>query len=298
MRNILLFLLLALMWSGSFIFIKITVDAFPPVFSAAVRVFIAFITLTLLFISQRKKFLTPLQQCPKLWITGLFAQALPFAFLFYGEKFIAPALAAILNSTVSLWALLLGSLLFRDNTHWSFPKISGLLLGFGGILLIFLPFIGQHHNSMIGVMSVLAMAICYAIGGLLNQHWLFKKARIPMEICLWQQHLASLLFLLLISFLLEPSPSFALFNFKISLAFLYLGVVATAFAWMIYFYLLRAWDAVRAASVMYLVPLLAMCWDFIFLHHTPSLNEIAGAGAILTGVVLIQVKRREAIKAL
>jgi len=292
--NILLFLLLGLVWSGSFINIKIAVENFPPVFSALIRVLIAFLCLTFLFLLQRKVILVSLKDGWRLWVTGFFTQALPFALLFYGERSVAPALASILNSTVSIWALILGTFFFRDVSQWTPNKMIGLFLGFLGVIFIFLPMLELGKGSVTGTVSILGMAISYAIGGLLNQHWVFAKMKTSIETNLWQQHLASVVFLSLISVSIEHWPSYTLFlNIKIIGAFLYLGVLATAVAWILYFYLIKQWDAVRASSVMYIVPVLAILWDYLFLHLIPSWNQTIGAAAILSGVIMIQWARKK-----
>jgi drug/metabolite transporter (DMT)-like permease len=231
-----------------------------------------------------------------LWIAGFFAQALPFALLFYGEQYVAPALASIINSTVSIWSLVLGTLIFRDMSQWTPLKIIGLFVGLIGILIIFVPFIYGSENSFIGVTAIMAMAISYALGGLINQHVIFKKMHVTFEINIIQQQLASLLFLIGMSLSLETWPSWSsLLNVKILLSFLYLGVLATALAWIIYLYLLKKWGAVRTASVMYIVPALAILWDLLFLKLIPTSADLIGLAAILSGVILIQWTRKPTI---
>jgi drug/metabolite transporter (DMT)-like permease len=293
--HLFMFLLLAALWSGSFINIKITVETFPPVFSALVRVFIALVCLTVLFLCQRKKITVSFKDGARLWLTGIFNQGLPFALLFYGERSVAPALASILNSTVSIWALLLGTIIFCDFKQWTPNKIIGLILGTAGVIFIFWPMLAAHnHSTLIGTLSILGMAVAYAIGALLNQHWIFGKMKTTIEANLWQQHLSSIVFLGLVSLILEPWPIYSHFmNIKVIGAFLYLGVFATALAWIIYFSLIKHWDAVRASSVMYIVPILAILWDYLFLHLIPSWNQGIGATAILGGIILIQWTRRK-----
>ncbi|HSW71657.1 MAG TPA: DMT family transporter [Gammaproteobacteria bacterium] len=287
--NFILFLILALVWSGSFINIKVVVDLFPPVFCAMVRVFISLLCLSLLFAMRGKLSFSLPKKCWQLWLAGLLAQSLPFFFLFIGEQYIAPAFASIINSTVSIWALILGTLIFRDLSQWTPVKVAGVFLGFAGIILIFSPLLHGSENSLFGFYSVMAMAISYALGALMNQHVIFKKVRVSFETNLIQQHLASVLFLLVSSLSFETWPSWAaFFNGQALLSFLYLGLLATALAYIFYFYLIREWGAVRAASVMYLVPVLAIVWDLLFLQIVPTHQELLGMAAILTGVTLIQ----------
>lgn len=291
-----LFSLLALLWSGSFINIKVVVSELPPIFCAMMRALLSLACLSVLFALMRKKVFWPPAKCSYLWLAGLFSQAFPFAFLFFGEKFIAPALASIINSTASIWALVLGTIIFRDLSQWTFIKVIGIALGFIGIVAIFLPFMHGSESSLIGIMSVMGMAISYAVGGLINQHVVFKKIQVGFETNLVQQHMASVVFLLLTSLTIETWPSWSsVFEPRLILSFLYLGLMATAAAWMIYFYLIREWGAVRATSVMYIVPMLAIVWDALFLHLIPSQNELIGMLAILVGVTLIQWVRRRPI---
>jgi len=291
--DFLLFFILALLWSGSFINIKVVVDALPPIFCALMRVLLSLFFLVLFFTWQRKKIFSAPAKCWHLWVAGFFTQALPFCFLFMGEKYLAPALASIINSTVSIWSLILGTLIFRDFSQWTPIKVGGIVLGFIGIILVFAPFLHGRESSWLGFCSVLIMALSYAVGGLLNQHVIFKNSQIRFETNLLQQHLASIFFLTATSLSLETWPTFsAIFHGKIIFSFLYLGLMATALAWIIYFYLIREWGAVRAASVMYLVPVLAIVWDFLFLHFIPAGSELLGVTAILTGVTLIQRTRK------
>jgi drug/metabolite transporter (DMT)-like permease len=289
-----LFGLLALLWSGSFINIKTTVDACPAFFSAMLRVFIAFLSLSVLFVAQKKKILLSPKVAWRLWIAGIFSQAIPFAFLFYGEQFIKPALASIINSTVAIWALILGMIFLRDTAQLNFNKVTGVLLGFVGIILIFGPMLDDGHNAVIGIISIFGMVISYAIGALINQHVVFGKMKTAFHTNLWQQHLASFVFLLCLSVLFESWPAMhTLATIHVLSAFIYLGVFATAISFIIYYYLIREWDAVRASSVMYVVPMLAILWDYLFLHLTPLWNELVGALIILAGVMLIQRAKQE-----
>ena len=173
--NSILFLLLALFWSGSFINIKIVVGVLPPVFSAMIRVLISLICLGIFFVATRKIIFIRSFSVWRIWIAGIFSQSVPFALLFFGEKFIEPALASIINSTVSLWALLLGFFMYRDFAQFTPAKISGLILGFAGIVIIFLPLLHQGENSILGITAIMGMSVSYAIGSVISQHVIFKK---------------------------------------------------------------------------------------------------------------------------
>lgn len=290
-----LFLLLAILWSGSFIGIKITVEHLPPIFSAMLRVAMAQVCLTVIFLLRGQLLRCPLSVAWRLWLTGIFSQGLPFALLFYGETHVAPGLAAILNSTVSIWALIFNVILFRDFSQLTASKLMGLILGLLGVMVIFWPMLHhqQYYSSLLGAVAIMGMAISYAVGALLNQHIIIRKVKPPFSVMLWQQQWASVIFLLVISLCIEPVPHWSqLIDTQIVLAVLYLGLFSTALAWMIYYYLLREWDAVRASSVMYVVPLLTIVWDYLFFGFKPGITELFGVVTILLGVILIQFQKR------
>lgn len=287
--NFSLFIVLALLWSGSFLNIKIVVESLPPIFCSMIRVLVSLVSLGLLYTLLGKNVFKPKAEYWRIWIAGLFTQAIPFALLFYGERFIAPALASIINSTVAIWSLILGTIMFRDFSQWTPIKLGGILLGFIGITLVFAPFIHGKESNLIGIISVMGMSIAYAIGGLLNQHVIFKTMKVRFEVNLVQQHISSFLFLMAVSLSMEAWPSASsLLDTRILFAFLYLGVVATAMAWTIYFFLLKQWGTVRTTTVMYIVPMLAIVWDLLFLHIIPTHSELLGMVTILSGVTLIQ----------
>ena len=290
--NGLWFCILGLFWSGSFLAIKIAVTALPALFAALMRVLIAQIAFTVVFTLTRQTLKVPFASFWRLWIIGIFLQGLPFAFLFWGERSVAPALASIINSTVAVWTFVFGILLFRDYSQVTLTKISGLILGTVGTLVIFLPLLlHQPDNSkLLGVLSITGMAMSYAFGALLSQRFGASRFKVSLKACLWHQHWGSLLFLLVVTLVFEHRLDFASVfqNIQVPLALLYLGLCSTAIAWMCYVHLLFAWGALRTATVLYLTPILAILWDYLFLHIAPHFKELIGVVIIFGGVALVQ----------
>lgn len=290
--NALCFLTLACLWSGSFIGIKVVVDSWPPLFGAAMRVGIALLAITIIIKVLRKKVKVPFALRWKIWCIGLFAQGIPFSFLFWGERIISPGLAGILNGTVSIWTFVLSLIFFPTLTQFSFLKSIGLLIGLFGVAIIFWPILAFDTNLMTlaGTVAILMMAISYAVGNLLNQHFLQGKTRLDFYTNIYHQHCASLVFLIIISSIFEAWPTLG--DLKIYapwLASVYLGVFSTALAFVMYYHLIREWDGIRASTVMYIVPALTLLWDDLFFGNEPGLAELIGVATVLCGVVLIQL---------
>lgn len=290
--NFLLFMLLACLWSGSFIGIKIVVESWPPFFGAAIRVGIALLALSGFMIAAGKSTKIAYSLRWKIWLVGLFSQAIPFIFLFWGEQYISPGLAGILNGTVPLWVFLLSLLFFPNMKVFSFLKLIGLMIGMVGVVLVFWPMIFEKNLSLLGgSFAILVMAISYAIGGILNQHIFSRKTPIPFFTNIYHQHWASLSFLVIVSLLFEKWPKITTLFHSSSLwlASLYLGVFSTAIAWILYYRLIRDWGAIRASTVLYIIPVLALIWDYVIYSRVPHLLGLLGVVVILLGIVFIQL---------
>jgi drug/metabolite transporter (DMT)-like permease len=289
--NYLWFFLLAAFWGGSFVAIKEAVSTVPPFFAAMLRVGFALFFLSIIFFFLKKNVSVPFSFRWRIWIMGLFSQGFPFFFLFWGEQYISSGLAGILNGTVPIFTLLF-SLIFYKTSNFSPFKYLGLSAGLLGICIIFLPLLSFNNTPryFLGTLSVLLMAVSYSIANLLNQQMLSGQIKLDFYANIYHQLWASVVFLALASLCFENWPSVALLFHAplLWVACVYMGLFSTTLAWIIYYHLIREWDAVRASAVLYVVPIMAVLWDFIFFHHHPQWTEGVGVITILLGVILIQ----------
>jgi drug/metabolite transporter (DMT)-like permease len=287
--DVVLFALLAAFWGGSFVAIKFAVQAFPSTFSAMLRVVVALAVLAAIFRYEKRDLRVSFPARRRMWLAGLFAQGLPFALLFWGEKRVSPGLAGIINGTVPIWTFVLG--LLGGGESFTARKTVGLLLGFAGIAIICGPLLSFHGSraEIAGTAAVFLMAICYGVGTLLTRSLLSGAAKADFRANAFHQNCASVVFLAAVSLFAEPWPSAhaALASPAAAVSILYLGIFSTALAFLIYFHLIREWGAVRASAVTYVVPIVAVFWDYVFFRNVPDRFEIVGVLAVLSGVVLL-----------
>lgn len=288
-----IFILLGCLWSGSFIGIKAVVDAWPAFFGASIRASIALVAIIF-----SKAWLGPQHKINlvlrwKLLFIGIFTQGIPFAFLFWGERFISPGLAGILNVTTPIWTYVF-TLFLPNKTTCSWLKTLGLLVSILGVIDIFYPHVSFQSDLtfLYGTAAVLFMAMSYAAGGLFSQFILQENKFVNFYTNLYYQHWGSFLFLWLLVIISNSYPTQVSLEHS-ALPFvtsLYLGIGSTAIAYSLYYYLIREWDALRASTVLYLIPGLTLFWDYLFYRNIPRLNELIGVLAILCGIGMIQVK--------
>lgn len=282
-RHILYFILMSLFWGGSFLAIAIAVQHFPPFFAAFIRSFIAMSAIAIYLFWKRGKI-----QRPKVWLqsfgSGLFIMGIAWIFLFWGEKYVSPALAAILNGTVPIFTTLLFPLLTpQDKLSWN--KWAGVLMGFLGIVVIFAPeFSFGMSLHLKGLLAVLMMAVCYAIGTLWTRR---LSNRVSNSTNLFYQCLGSATILLIASAIFELPYQSLHWSGKALLALTYLGLFSSALSLLLFFVLVKEIGSVQASAVTYCPPLVAILLDVIFLKKWITWNQAIGAVIILGAVFLI-----------
>ena len=115
-KSILMLLLLAAVWGGSFFFAEVALKEVPPLTVTMYRVVwaVPFLALIVFF----KGILIP--RSLKVWwyylLMGTLNKAIPFSLIFGGQPQIESGLASILNGTTAMFAAGISGLLLRGET--------------------------------------------------------------------------------------------------------------------------------------------------------------------------------------
>lgn len=291
--NIILYILLAIFWGGSFLAIQNIISILPPLTSAFYRVFFSLIFIAIYIHFQKNKNLKNLDKREILFssMTGVFAIGLPFALLFSGEKFISPSLAALINGTVPLWTLLLSILFFNGRKQINLKKLIGIALGLIGIIIIFYPNISLsgRRDELIGLALVVGMAWSYALGINLNNNFLSNNKTVTGITNLFFQQISSGVFLIIVVALFEGiKVSEELMSTKSIISLFYLSFFSTFLAFIIFYYLIKNIGAIKASTVTYFVPAIAIILDYFINGRLLQMNEIIGALTIFTSMYFLR----------
>lgn len=300
MLNYILFGMLACFWGGSFVAIKYLIHEVPSFTAAFYRV--AFSVLFLLIIYSRK-----LKLPYGFWgkelvassLAGLCSIGIPFALLFLGEASIAPSLAGIINGTVPFWTLVVGILFFGELQNLTFQKIIGLVLGFSGMLLIFAPKLASQgaQSELLGLLCVVGMALFYSIGINLNNRILCHNKIITGHINTIVQQVASVILLFIVVMLTDGVPQVELLlNPTNGLSVLYLSLFSTCIAFIIFYHLIKEIGAVRASTVTFFVPAVAMTLDSLIYGTKLGILELVGASTIIVSMVFLRNRKTATTK--
>lgn len=282
-KNFLWLLLLAGLWGPSFIFIKVAVTEIPPLTLVTGRVGLAAALLYAVLRWQGRN----LPGLGRLWqhyaVMALFSNVLPFVLISWGEIHVDSAPAAILNGTTPLFTILLAHFFAADD-QMTPAKITGVVLGFGGLALLIAPslFAGVRATTW-GLLAIAVGSASYGVALVYGRNHL-RGATLATPTA--QLFLATAC-LLPLAFWLEQPFNLSLPSWPALGSLLALAVLGTAVAFIVYYRLLAQASATYLSMVTYLLPVFGVILSVVVLDEKLGWNAYAGCGLILLGVMVV-----------
>jgi drug/metabolite transporter (DMT)-like permease len=269
------FVALGIIWGLPYFFIKISVQELSPVVVAFGRVMLG--TLILLPIAWRRGALQSLGKHKAAICAFALAEfAIPFSAISFGERWISSSVTGILIAMVPL-SIALIQRFFGVHERLGAWRIAGLGLGFAGVVALLGFGTISGPLGWAGVGCMLLATLGYAIGPLIIQRHLSGLDSFgPLAASL----LVASLVLLVPALLALPArmPSAWVLT---SMAML--GVVCTALAMLLMFYLVGHAGASRAAVITYINPAVATLLGVSLLHERLGAGGILAFACILLG---------------
>jgi len=164
------FILLGLIWGSSFAWIKVAVAELPPATLVAERMTLAALAMLIFLVFTRPPRPTR-GQVGHLAVMGAVNAGLPIFLISWGEQYIDSGTAAVLNSLVPIFSLLVAGLVLRTET-WSLLRVIGILTGFAGAAVLASREFAFHPGAAAigGAVAVAAASLSYAIGASYGKH--------------------------------------------------------------------------------------------------------------------------------
>jgi len=267
---------LALIWGASFMFIRVADRQLAPATLITGRLGLAALTLAVLVPWSRATVGELRENAGWLVLVALTNTAVPFWLLSWGETRIDSGLASIIQAGVPVFNAMLAFAFFRE-ARVTGLRLVGVAVGFGGVALL----VGaQPSGRILGALSVVGMAVCYAVGGLLVGRHL-RDVR-PMLIAFVSTSVATLV-ALPAGILQAPhtTPGWKEIGSVVAL-----GVPGTALAYLLFFGLIANAGPAYASLVTYLIPPIALAYGAIFLGERFGATAFVGLALVLAGVAL------------
>ncbi|MAH89734.1 MAG: EamA family transporter [Candidatus Pelagibacter sp.] len=280
--DIFLLILLGLIWGSSFFNIKIATYSYEPITLALVRVIFASLPLILLCKLKSIKIEAFSKEWKRYALIGLCNIAIPFILIAMGTSKINSYLAAMLMSTTPLSGTILAHF-FTKNEKINIFKIIGILIGFSGVLFLFLDKIIINESNYIFALITILGSTFYSIGGILTLKIKNKgNENVTTSTTIW-----SLIFLFPMALILEK-PWLATPTLDSTLSLLYLGIVATGLAWLIRFRILSVNGLVFQTQVAYLIPIFGVFFGYFLMNEVITWRVLISLSIIVLGIYIVK----------
>ncbi len=275
--------LLALLWSPTFLMVRIGLDVMSPITLTLLRCFIGgSILFVIMCLFNRGRILTLFREWKRLAIGGLLLNAFPFYFCAYGEQFVDSSTAGIVEATTPIFVLILSLLFIRSyakKIHLN--SIIGLALGFAGVLIIFLPDFAFKQN--IGLLALVGMAISFAGGFIFGER---KLKHLPAVEAVGLQMLFGALIILPFWYFM-PSRPLSAFAAKTWLVLSVLSVFGTCGGWVLYFHIVRKTSAAYVSLATLICPVMTVGWGYLILSEPITWYKIIGGSLTCVSILFV-----------
>jgi drug/metabolite transporter (DMT)-like permease len=284
-----MFALLSSAWGTSFLFIKLGIEDYSPLMLGWLRLSIAALSIWAVVALQRLRPRRSFRLIGALLLVGLVNNALPFTLIPWGEQYIDSGLAAILNSSMPLFTIVIAHFVLADE-RITLHRLMGLMLGFAGVIVLMAPEVVQSggdvfsSNSLRGQLAVVGAALCYSLATTFIRRYLRDEN--PIILTAGQTTAASLWLALPVLLTEHPLNLFQV-SFSSAFAVLWLGLVSTACAYLLYFNLIARIGATQISLVTYITPGVGVILGAVFLHERITWIMLGAMVMILGGVIIV-----------
>jgi len=268
--------LLASIWGGTFLFLRIASPEFGPFPVVLLRTLSAALFL-IPFLCFSKQQALLVENWRPLFIVSLTTTILPFCLLAYTSLYTTSGYIAILNSTVPIFTVIIAFLWLKQRLN--FTGIIGVLIGFVGIIFLAYDDVSLDKSTgFLPIYAALLAAALYGLGSLYSKQALTGVS--PLAVATGSQLFA--VFLLAPAaayFWPEQTPSKTAWFSVISM-----GIFCTAIALVQFYRLVARIGPTRTVMVAYLIPVFSMFWGNLILGEAITTNMILGCSLTLIGV--------------
>lgn len=272
-------------WGGSFLFIKVLVNAdMAPIGVSAARCGLGALALAPMAWMLRDRFPRDRRALLILFALAVFDFAIPWTLIAFAQQYTTSATASIANSSLPLWTALFAAL-FIPGELLSRGTVAGVLLGFAGVVVLLAPDLGQLDGDLLkGIPLLLVATAMYGISAVI-----IRKE-------LQTVHSLQVTFVLVAgaSLLLVPL-AFATGSYRgVEMgagewfSLVALGALGSGIAVVAYMWLIANAGAVRATVTTYMIPFVAVLLGWLVLSEPLGWSLFLGLALVLCGIALVQ----------
>jgi drug/metabolite transporter (DMT)-like permease len=281
-----IFIFLCIVWGSTWLAIKVSLQGIPPFLGAAVRFLVAAVLVLGIAFIKRANLKISLRDFKILALTAVLMYAFDYGLIYWAEQYLSAGVTAIFFATFPLFTSIWTNFVFR-NESFRWRSFVGIVIGFTGILVVFFDqLLLTHFDLMVTMASV---AVVVAAAGAAASAVIIKKhiKGLNHYAITFHQMAVGVLILFTLGFLID-NPGEIEITTKVCLAVLYLGLAGSALAFVLYYWLLTQMSAITLSFIIYITPIVALVFDFIFFDELISPSACVGMILVFSGIWVSQ----------
>lgn len=276
---------ICIIWGTTYTAIKFAVRDFPPYLLVGMRQTSAGVLLLGLAAASGKLFWPGRPYVLRQMLTGLATITGGNGFITWGMQYVSSGLASIIGSLTPVMVLLI-SLAWRSPERTSTRMIAGILMGFGGLGIIFNDgwedFLKPEYRW--GIAGCFASCLTWSLGTVMAKSW--NSPEVPPLLNAGIQITTGGVGGLILSLLFDTSHTIH-HTAEAWISFLYLVTIGSALAFTLYMYALKHLSATVTSLYTYINPLVAIVLGWALLGESLTPGIIAGMSVTIFGVWLV-----------
>lgn len=286
--NVIQLLILAALWGGSFLFIRIGVADFGVAPLMALRVGIgALFLLSVLALRRppRETLATLRARAWPLFVVGILNSAAPFCLFAYAELTLSAGVTSVINATTPLWGAVVAFLWLKDRL--SALRVVGLAIGFAGVLALVWDQVAASQGAStaatttaLAAGAALAATLLYGIAASYTKRHLMGVDSLTVAAGTMTGATIAL-----VPFAIASWPTVAI-SWQSWGSVIALGIACTGIAYMLFFHLIAVAGPARAITVTFVIPIFGILWGAMFLGEPVTLWMVKACATILVGTAL------------
>jgi drug/metabolite transporter (DMT)-like permease len=288
MKARLVWLILCGIWGSTWLFIKLGLADLPPLTFAGIR-FVISLAILLPLVRIRR---LPLPNGRASWwllvVTGVLSFTLNYGLVFWAEQHISSGLAALLQATMPAFGLVLAHF-HLPSERMTWVKISGVVLGVFGVGVVFSNQLAiSGRQALMGCIAMVLSALFAAYSNVLVKA---HGNNLNPAIIAAGQMFFGLIPLLVIGVAFEGSPLRFHWSAMAIGCLLYLAVVGSVIAFLLYYWLMQKMDVTKTMLISLVTPVVAVILGMLALNEELSWRTLAGGAMIIAGIGFIVVRK-------
>ncbi|MEO0237988.1 MAG: DMT family transporter [candidate division WOR-3 bacterium] len=271
----------AIIWGYSFIATKYAVSYIKPATLGFVRFIISYVILEFLVFLRKENARVNLKDRMLFMCMGFFGITFYFLGENFGLKYTTSSNGALIVSTIPIFTLLVDKIVYRKKI--SYILTSGIILSFIGIYILLFGFSKIKNLNVKGDLVMFIPVLSWIIYTYISK---MKSSKYSIFFITKEMTFYGSIFF--IPFVFFEKGSFCIYKLNIStiISILYLGIVCSSLAYILWNKALKEFDEKLVNSFIYTIPIFTITGEIIILKTFPKINFYIALVLVITGLIL------------